>query len=330
MCVLCFIACKEQAYDLSPSQKTINHINTLSLELRTSSNGWQMIYYPKVDASLFTNYRQLWRPSLVSSDKYGLGGEIFLLKFLDNSKVNIKSLNKRGDINVETAEYSISLNSSLQLSFTTFSAIHKMINTDTEAVADFLFKYKDFNGDLIFATAKDSYNSYSVVVLKALQTEDDWNNALVRASENIRLFENMKNPQLVLKQGGRIFFQSDRLLTDERNRNERLKRHYHTFIYEQTEFKGVIIKGYNVMGSGYVASAEGLNFQPGFKIEKNFIVHDFQRQGDKFVAELVQVYDNQPLMRKFVNVSKHMYPNREHIILNYSAEIYDAPILNIN
>ena len=52
------------------------------------------------------------------------------------------------------------------------------------------------------------------------------------------------------------------------------------------------------------------------------IFFDFQREGNRFVAELVSVYD--PLLRHTRLVSKHLHPKGEPTGLK--AEIYDAPV----
>ena len=49
---------------------------------------------------------------------------------------------------------------------------------------------------------------------------------------------------------------------------------------------------------------------------------DFQRKGNRFVAELVSIYD--PLLRSIRLVSKHLHPEGEFTGLE--AEIWDEPV----
>ena len=59
-----------------------------------------------------------------------------------------------------------------------------------------------------------------------------------------------------------------------------------------------------------------------FHYDSKTMFFDFQRKGNRFVAELVSVYD--PLLRSIRLVSKHLHPEGEFTGLE--AEIWDEPV----
>ena len=78
------------------------------------------------------------------------------------------------------------------------------------------------------------------------------------------------------------------------------------------------------LGSGYSGTEHGITFRAGLRYDSKTMFFDFQREGNRFVAELVSVYD--PLLRKTRLVSKHLHPEGEFTGLK--AEIWDEPVDN--
>lgn len=319
---LSLLSCQtETVFEQSPAVRTQEQLMEFEEMLKEAPFGWEMVYFPKVDSLLFINASDVLKSTAVQSEYYGYGGYIYYLDFKDNRKVEIRTEDIRSnELTNEVGEYAVRLNSSIQLSFTTYTSIHKLINSELEGVADFLYLYKDFNNHLVFATANEQDGKRSYITLKPVATKDQWENDLREVKKNRELYEQMKNPQIRLKIGGRTIYQSDVRLTSSELKQERERKRYHLFLYELQEYGGVIHKGYNALGSGYVPTPEGISFRPGFYHSSKVIFRDFKREGKTFVSELVSVYN--PLLRKFQNESKHLYPDGE--VTNYVAEIYDA------
>lgn len=76
------------------------------------------------------------------------------------------------------------------------------------------------------------------------------------------------------------------------------------------------------LGSGYAGTEHGITFRAGLRYDSKTMFFDFQRKGNRFVAELVSVYD--PLLRSIRLVSKHLHPEGEFTGLE--AEIWDEPV----
>ena len=73
------------------------------------------------------------------------------------------------------------------------------------------------------------------------------------------------------------------------------------------------------LGSGYTGTEQGLTFRAGLRFDAAKQFYDFERKGNRFEAELVQVYDT--LLRSTRYVSKHLHP--EGISTGIKAVIYD-------
>ena len=73
-----------------------------------------------------------------------------------------------------------------------------------------------------------------------------------------------------------------------------------------------------------MARPEGLTFLSGIRLDSQRIFSDFVRQGDRYICELVRVYD--PQWRTLRLVSRHLHPEGEETGL--VAEIYDDPNLS--
>ena len=59
---------------------------------------------------------------------------------------------------------------------------------------------------------------------------------------------------------------------------------------------------------GYAGTEHGITFRAGLRYDSKTMFFDFQRKGNRFVAELVSVYD--PPLRSIRLVSKHLHPGR--------------------
>ena len=73
------------------------------------------------------------------------------------------------------------------------------------------------------------------------------------------------------------------------------------------------------LGSGYVGTTDGLTFRPGIRYSKNYTFYDFRREGNRFVCELVKVFD--PYSKTERWISKHLAPGGE--VTGVIAEIWD-------
>lgn len=320
--IFLLMGCKEDhTFDKSPALRTQEQLIHFQSKLKSAPYGWEMIYFPKIDSLLFINATATLKNTAVNKEYYGYGGYKYLIRFSDDNKLKMMAdTDNKQEIMEENGEYAVKLNNSIQLSFTTYTSIHKLINHELGGVADFLFQYEDFKGNLIFTTANENNSSKPYIMLSPLKSEEEWNVNIKKAQENRLFFERMKNPQIRLRKGGKVFYESDVFLSDAPSNEEGLRKRYHLFLFLIQEYGGVIQKGYNAIGSGYAGTAKGLTFRPGFFYSNKVVFRDFSREGDKFIAELVNVYN--PITRKFQYESKHLFPEGE--TTNYIAEIYDA------
>lgn len=319
-------ACRpEPAFNEPPAQRTSRYKSELEQTLSSAPYGWSLTYYPKVDSLLFRNPTATYQSTRTQPDSYGYGGYYFCVRFGANKMLELKS-----DFSLEEAttaqqgEYDIRLGNSVQLSFTTHTAWHRLVNEELGGVADLVYRYRDAEGNLIFATGKSEEHSRAYIVLKPLASEEAWQTATAKAVENRQYFERMTRPQLRIRWGNRLYYRSDVPFKTRRSdlskERERNRKRYHLFLAYR-EPLSPIFKGYYGIGSGYVGTAEGLSLRPGFAYSAEQVFYDFERRGDKFVAELVRTYD--PLFRKFRYVSRHLAHEGEptHLV----AEISDSP-----
>lgn len=321
------VGCKQHnVFDQSPAERMQHHIENFRQTLVSAPHGWRLQYFPRVDSLLFRNptIRLDWTD--VTKDKYGYGGYMMLIKFAESNRLEIKAdFTDLQAKNITAAEYDIRLGSSLQLSFTTHSPLHELVNTELGGVSDFVYRYRDYWGNLIFTTGVSGDSNRPYIVLSPLKTAEEWKHGAEQAFENRKFFEGMIHPQLRIRRGSRIFFQSDVPFKnpeddqDKKKELERNRRRYHIFLSYRDKYNP-IFKGYNGLGSGYTGTKEGLSFRPGFSYDAKTTFFDFERKGEKFVAELVSVYD--PLSQKFHFVSKHLFPEGEPT--SYIAEIVDT------
>lgn len=326
---VCFSCKDENIFDLSPSERSAKHISELRKELVEVPYGWCVIYFPKTDSLLFTNVNEQITQSEYRN-KYGYGGHCFLMKFVDNGMVEIiADYDERSRTDSRISEFEVSQNTFTQLSFTTYNYLHSLVNNQFAASSDFLYTGKDVDGNLVFRTASYIEPAREYIVFTKLKSENSWVEDMYKAYENNRFFQKMKNPQLIIRKADRIYFCSDmqtRVIVDDRDESSKKRKEqeayqrYHLFLFAKDPYaphgwpKEVV-----GLGTGYVGTSEGLTFRPGIQYSKNYVFYDFQREGNRFVCELVKVFD--PYSRTERWLSKHLAPGGE--TTGVIAEIWD-------
>ncbi len=322
---LCFSCDDDNIFDKSPAERTEMQIKALKKELVDAPHGWLMTYFPKTDSLLFTNLEEK-----ISSYDYkntsGYGGHCFALKFHEDGTVESSAdFDTESMTNSIKSEYTIGQNTYTQLSFTTYSYIHRLVNNHFSGSSDFLYFGKNLKGDLIFRTASYIEPACEYIVLTPLKCEDKDSCELKKSYDNTMFFSEMRYPRLVIRKADRILFQSD--MKKRRANGDEDERRYHLFLFAKEpnyipdEFPLKVVG----LGSGYVGTPEGLSFHAGIRYSTKYIFYDFIRENDRFVCELVKVYDQYNQNEYFT--SKHLAPDGEPT--GIIAEIYNDPSINI-
>lgn len=328
-------SCSKQQQEKSPSQRNKENIEHLRNELVQAPYGWKMIYFSKSDSLLFSDKDQVLENLGRIEDFYGYGGHYFLLKFSEEGSVQMLA-----DYDNQTAttplesEFEVKQNSFTQLSFTTYNYLHRIVNEKFKGASDFLYVGKNFQNKLVFKTAQSLEYAREYIVLEKLTSAEQWDGAenfVKKSYENRVFFDEMKNPQLTIRQGARVFFQSDIFLkTDsplpsyQRFLREIKNQRYYLFRFNKVPdpVYPENAKESTGLGSGYVGTETGLRFYSGLRFNSTYIFYDFERKEGKFVCELVKIYD--PILRKQIYVSKHLFPEGEPT--HFVAEIEDMPV----
>ncbi|MDD7448828.1 MAG: DUF4302 domain-containing protein [Phocaeicola sp.] len=328
--VIC-CSCKEESiFDSSPSERNAKHIRELRKELTDAPHGWCVTYFPRTDSLLFTDVKAP-ISNYEYNNNYGYGGHCFFMKFSDDGTVEtIADYDEASITNSHISEFEVSQNTFTQLSFTTYSYLHRLVNNQFVASSDFLYTGKDIDGNLVFRTASYIEPAREYIVFTRLKNEKSWAEGMRKVHENISFFQNMKNPQLVIRKASRIYFRSDMqtrsVIADSKDENARKRKEqeeyqrYHLFLFAKNPYapqgwpKEVV-----GLGSGFVGTTMGLTFRPGIRYSNNYTFYDFRRDGDRFVCELVKVFD--PYSKTERWVSKHLAPNGEET--GVIAEIWD-------
>lgn len=312
----------------SPTSRHLSSMASLREELVSSPEGWSVLYFPRCDSLLFSNPDELIRQTGFRG-RLGYGGSSFVMRFGKDGRVEM-----RADFTDETCEtprtslYSIKRGSATQLSFETYSYIHTLVNDAFRGASDFIYLGHNAYGQLIFGTAGTILPAREYMIFTKIRKEGA-QRVLQEAYANRRHFEQMANPQLSIRMGDRIYFESDNYIKRpvETNRSylkELEQKRYYLFLYNK---KRNPIPGYPALkmtglGSGYAGTPEGLTFRPGLRYGKDMIFMDFERVGDHFEAELVRVYN--PHTRSTLLESRHLHPEGEPT--GVVAKIWDAPI----
>ncbi len=326
---VCFSCKDENIFDSSPSERSAKHISELRKELTDAPHGWCVTYFPRTDSLLFTNVNEQ-ITQFEYRNKYGYGGHCFFMKFADDGTVEtIADYDEQSGKNSRKSEFEVSQNTFTQLSFTTYNYLHSLVNDQFAASSDFLYTGKDADGNLVFRTASYIEPAREYMVFTKLKSENSWAEDMYKAYANNLFFQEMKNPQLVIRKADRIYFRSDmqtRTIIDNRDENSKQRKkqeeyqRYHLFLFAKDPYaphgwpKEVV-----GLGSGYVGTTDGLTFRPGIRYSKNYTFYDFRREGNRFVCELVKVFD--PYSKTERWISKHLAPGGE--VTGVIAEIWD-------
>lgn len=329
--VLCF-SCKEEAvFGLSPSERNANHINELRKELVNAPHGWSFTYFPRTDSLLYANVSELMTlPGgvFVNKSKYGYGGHCFLMKFSDNGIVEtVADYDERSLTEIRRSEFEVGQNTFTQLSFTTYNYLHSLVNDRSTGSSDFLYMGKDTYGNLLFKTSSYLEPAREYIVLTKLKNEESWREDIRKSYDNKLFFERMKNPQLSIRKADRFYFRSDLPMDATLNTEagakqpQEIVQRYHLFLAKDYFApQGWLENKVKGLGSGYVGTTAGLTFRPGIRYSETYIFHDFRREGNRFVCELVKIFD--PYSKTVHWVSKHLAPDGEET--GVIAEIQDT------
>lgn len=332
--LMIFSSCKDkEIFDLSPSGRNEKHISELRKELVDSPYGWSVTYFSRTDSLLFSNVNELITlPKGIFEDKYkyGYGGYRFHMKFSDNGIVEILSdFNEQSLTDVWQSEFEVSQNTFTQLSFTTYNYLHSLVNDQFTGSSDFLYTGKDINGNLIFKTSSYVEPAREYIVFTKLKDADNWHKDIKVSYNNKLFFEKMKNPQLSIRKSDRIYFRSDMPMINTNTDEEgiisekqplEVYQRYHLFLaIDYFAPQGWLKNKVRGLGSGYVGTPDGLTFKPGIRYSETYTFYDFQKEGNRFVCELVKIFD--PYSKTIIWVSKHLAPDGEKT--GVIAEIWD-------
>lgn len=319
--IMAFFSCKdEKTFDLSPSERNAKHISELRKELINAPYGWSVTYFPRTDSLLFTNVNELITlPKGIFEEKYkyGYGGHCFLMRFSDNGIVEaVADYTEQSLQEVRQSEFEVSQNTFTQLSFTTYNYLHSLVNDRFTGSSDFLYTGKDIDGNLIFKTSSYIEPAREYIVFTKLKSDESWQEDIRKSYDNKLFFEKMKNPQLSIRKADRVYFRSDMRMnatySTDGNTKQPLEvyQRYRLFLaidyFAPQGWLGNKVRG---LGSGYVGTADGLTFRPGIRYSETYTFYDFRREGERFVCELVKVFD--PYSKTMRWVSRHLAPEGE-------------------
>ncbi len=324
------VSCEqENAFDQSPKVRYQSSVQELKALLTSAPNGWKMTYFSRCDSMLFSSVKKT-----IGNFEYrrrlGYGGHFFLLKFKPSGQVSVLAEYNGKDLKDSLqSTYSITQTTSTTLSFDSYTYLHDLVNESFRGASNFVYQGQDMKGNLLFRTTTYSNQGHEYIRLERVDKKETWEGVFQKSKDNRLFFEGMVNPQIRIRLGEKEYYRSDVYIknleglagqTNKAYVEETYAKRYYLFLYNQN--KDIILQNknrYEALGSGYVGTEQGISFQPGIIFNKTLRFRDFKRQGDKFVAELVRVYD--PRIRKEFNQSKHLYP--QGIELNYVAEIWD-------
>lgn len=311
--VVAFIlsSCRDHSvFSLSPTERSRQSIETLRQELVDAPHGWKVVYFSKMDSLIFSSLSS--RVERGYEDEYGVGGHFYHMKFDPSGTVHI-----RADYDDTTAseaiesEYEVKQNTFTQLSFTTYTYLHQLVNELFSATSDFLYAGKDLDGRLVFRTPSYLETSREYIRFERVQSPEAADTIVAQAVVHRKFFESMRRPQLSIHKGDRVYFDTNFFFRNDDSFADWLKksmRHrYRVFLYDKSliPLKEDLIG----LGSGYTGTDRGISLYPGLRYSKDFVFRDFERVGDRFVCELVRVYD--PMTRQWRYTSRHLAPQGE-------------------
>ena len=137
----------------------------------------------------------------------------------------------------------------------------------------------DADGQLIFESPRTTKPAYSYFILRRIAKEADRSARLERAGGHRIAFEQMRNPQIRIHQGGRTLFLSNYIMKYS-TRNELTSYGRNLVAQRYALFTAVSRKalipdgppqGIVGLGSGYVGTPEGLTFLTGIRYSSKYI-----------------------------------------------------------
>ena len=329
-----FCACEDdEAFSLSPSERNEKSIAQLREELVSAPYGWKVVYFSKTDSLLFSDPKEKIGEFDYQPKSFSYGGKYFLMKFAEDGVVEMLSDDDATTVSTPVeSRYIVTQNSMTQLSFTTYNYIHSMVNESYGGACDFLYGGKDHRGNMIFKTASYIEPAREYILFEKLDKDPAQEEYMQKSLDNRHFFEEMKNPQIRISRGDRIYFQSDRYLKynasgsgiGDWERGSRDHRYY-VFLYNKklNPVPDRFPLEVNALGSGYVGTENGITFRSGIRYSKDYIFYHFRREGSRFVCELVKVYDK--ITRQTFYAEKELYPEGEYT--GYIAVIEDKKIV---
>lgn len=297
---LLLVSCHKErnAFEQSPSERMQQQRTALQNELTEAPYGWKVLYFPRTDSLLFATPTKAEKRSdshyVEKLLNQGFGGFYFLMSFHKDNTVTIQADTYSQTIQAEkTSEYNLSQEAQLQLSFTTYNYVHQLVNNRFRAAADWLYVGKDTLQNMVFKTASYADPAREYIVFEKLKTAEDKQQFLQKAHSNRLFFEQMQNPQIVIKRGSKIYYQSDVYLKGNSFGLNTpflegfVANRYYVFEYRTNPQEDPSTSRYRsqFIGSGYVGTEKGLTFRAGLRYSHSLIFYDFVRQGNRFVAE---------------------------------------------
>ena len=187
---LSLTACGDEqtAFDQTPTQRSQNAVEDLRRELIAAPHGWRVIYFPKTDSLLYSNPDEAINQTALRGS-YGYGGHCFTMHFAENNTVET-----RADFDEETAvrpivsEYTVNRNSFAQLSFATYTYVHRLANDRFEGASDWLYMGKDPDGNLMFRSANHLLPAREYIRLTRLDAPEEAEAVVQKAVDNRLVF----------------------------------------------------------------------------------------------------------------------------------------------
>lgn len=314
---------KQLSFVETPTQRVVDANESLRKILVSAPFGWLVTYFPRTDSLFFTDLKQkltneqgeTWRRQM---RQFGYGGFRFVMTFDKNGTLSMRSDISDDAIKTpRTSEFEIKQNSFTQLTFTTHTYIHQLVNERHQGSSDFLYVGYDRDSNLVFRTSQYDFNepAREYITFTKITSAQQRDTCLQQGRDNRKYFEDMKNPQLVISTGGsRILFRSDVFVRTSGGVEE-----YKFFLSSITQQRFYVFRKTTVppqipgdvtpeesvgLGSGYVGTPEGMAFHAGLRYNKDLVFVDFQRVGKEFRCELMRHYD--PQFGQVYFRSKHM------------------------
>ena len=317
-----FTACDDETTLDEATLRSLRHQQELVEELTEQPYGWKVTYFPNTDSLLFSDLNRKIGPYDYDPVDMGYGGYFYTMEFSKEGSVKMRSdKNRLTYTRPQTSEYQVKQGMMTQLSFTTYNYIHELVNGQLMGSSDFFYKGKNIDHLPIYTTGKYIEPAREYVLFEPIAHAED-TLLLEKAQANRRFFEDMSNPQLSIRQGDRVFFESNYPVKSAERAEAMRNRRYAVFLFEKVKNPtGDFPKEANALGSGYVGTDTGLTFYPGLRLNSKYIFNDFERVGDKFVCELVRVFSVE--YKRYYYSTKHRHPEGE--FTGMRAEIYNVP-----